>query len=83
MSQVLSILLYLVECRRMYVQMNWLLIKKEYIIVFAYVILAIVDHTLRITSTKWFTHVHTKTFEMAVNPGPKGIVINLVYSNHV
>jgi hypothetical protein len=71
------------ECRHVYVQMYWLLIKKEYIIVFVYIIVTKVDNTVQITSSKRLAHVHTKPFEILANPGPNSVVINFVYSNHV
>ena len=37
-----------------YVQMYWLLVKKEYIIVFVYIISAVVHNTVCVTSAKWF-----------------------------
>jgi hypothetical protein len=37
-----------------YVQMYWLLVKKEYIIVFVYIISAVVHDTVCVTYAKWF-----------------------------
>jgi hypothetical protein len=38
----------------MYVQMYWLLVKKEYIIVFVYIISTVVHYTVCVTSAEWF-----------------------------
>jgi hypothetical protein len=66
-----------------YVQMYWLLIKKEYIIVFLYIISAITNHAVWITASERIAHKQSDAGTMFAKPGPKGVVINLVYSNHV
>jgi len=62
----------------MYVQMYWLLIKKEYIIVFVHIIIAVVFYTVWVTSTKRVAHEHSEPRPMLLNPRPNGIVVNLV-----
>ena len=71
------------KCWHVYVQMYWLLVKKEYIIVFVYIIAAIIYHTIRITASKWITHEHSNAWPIVFDPRPKGVVVNFVYSNHV
>jgi hypothetical protein len=65
------------------VQMYWLLIKTEYIIVFVYFVIAIANNTVRITATKRVTHQKSKTWPVFRQPWPKGVVVDLVNSNHV
>ena len=65
------------------IQMNWLLVVKQYIIVFVYVIPAVVTNCVWVTSTKWFIKKHSHTRPVLVEPRPKSIVVNFVYSNHV
>ena len=74
---------YFVKCFKMYIQMYWLLIKKEYIIVFVYIITAIIFYAARVTSAKRVAHVHSNPGQIVPNPRPNGIIVNLVYSNHV
>lgn len=52
-ANVRSVFGYSLKCCGVYVQMYWLLVEKEYIIVFAYIFSAITYHTIWITSTKW------------------------------
>jgi len=63
--------------------MNRLLVKKEYIIVFVYIISTITHHTVGIASAKRITKEFSKARAIFSKPGPKGIVIKFIYSNHV
>ena len=63
--------------------MYWLLVKKEYIIVFVYIFTAKIYHTVWITASKWIAHEHSKAGPIAIDPGPNGVVVNFVYSKHV
>ena len=83
MQIVVSHKLDFVKGGTMYVQMYWLLVKKEYIIVFVYIILSVVFYTFGITAAKWIAHVHSVTGQIFGKPWPKGIVIYFVDSNHV
>ena len=74
---------YLSKGIHVYAQMNRLLVKKEYIIVFVYIISAIIHHTVRIATSKRFAKECSKTRTVGLQPRPKGIVINFIYSNHV
>ena len=65
------------------VQMYWLLVKKEYIIVFVDVFLAIANNTVWITPSKRVANIQPNPRSMLAQPRPKCIVVNLVYSNHV
>ena len=63
--------------------MNWLLIKKEYIIVFVEIISTVDHYTVWITSPKRFAKEFPKARSVFSDPGPEGVVINFIYSNHV
>ncbi len=82
-AKVLIAVLYFLKSRHVYVQMYWLLVEKEYIIVFVYIISTIVHYAVWITSSKWLTKEFSKTWAMLAKPRPKGIVIKFIYSNHV
>ena len=71
------------KSRYVYVQMNWLLIKKEYIIVFVCIVSTIIYYAVWITPAKWFTNPFSKSRKIFSNPGPEGVVIKFIYSNHV
>ena len=63
--------------------MYWLLIKKEYIIVFLYIISAITNHTIGITAPKRIAQKESSTGTVVAEPGPNGVMINFIDSNHV
>ncbi len=74
---------HLLECGHVYVQMNRLLIKKEYIIVFVYITSTIRNHTVRVTPPKRIADQYTKAWSILFEPMPEGVVIKFIYSNHV
>ena len=73
----------LIKCGYMNIQMYWLLVKKEYIIMFVYIISAIVHNAVWIASPKWLAEKLSKTRAVLFQPRPKGIVVKFIYSNHV
>jgi hypothetical protein len=62
--------------------MYWLLVVKEYIIVF-YVIPTKVVQRIRIRPTWRVAKEHAGLRHMPVYPRPKGIVVDLIYPDHV
>jgi len=80
---IMSIFPNTVKSSVVYAQMNRLLIKKEYIIVFVYIFSTICNYTIWVTSTKRVTSKNSKSVPILSKPGPEGIVINFIYSNHV
>ena len=66
----------------MKVQMYWLLVVKEYIIVF-YVVPTKVVQRIWICSSGWIAEEHASVRHMPVYPRPKGIVVDLIYPDHV
>jgi hypothetical protein len=49
-----------------YVQMYWLLVKKEYIIVFVYIISAVVHNAVCVASAKWFAKECSKSWAIGL-----------------
>ena len=74
---------YSIKRGRVYGQMNRLLVKKEYIIVFVVVISSVHYHTVWVTAPKWITVKQSKARSVFVHPRKKSILINFVYSYHV
>ena len=76
----------LLECCGVYARMYWLLVKKEYIIMFimfVFIISTIVYYAVRVTMPKGITVKYPKASPIFPDPGPESIVINFIYSNHV
>jgi hypothetical protein len=62
--------------------MYWLLVVEEYIIVF-YVVSSKVMQGIWICASGRVTEKHASAWHMPVYPRPKGIVVDLIYPNHV
>ena len=74
---------YLIKCWHVYVQMNWLLIKKEYIIVFVYIFSTVTNHTIGVATPKRVTRQQSVTWSVVSKPRPESIIVKFIYSNHV
>ena len=72
----------IIKQRCVEVQMYWLLVVKEYIIVF-YVIPTKVVQCIRIRPSGRIAKEHARVRHMPVYPRPKGIVVDLIYPDHV
>ena len=72
----------IIKQRSVEVQMYWLLVVEEYIIVF-YVIPTKIVQRIRIRPTRRITEEHARVRHMPVYPRPKGIVVDLIYPDHV
>ena len=62
--------------------MYWLLVVEEYIIVF-YVIPTKVAQRIWIRPSRWIAEEHARMRHIPVYPRPKGIVVDLIYPDHV
>lgn len=72
----------IIKQRSVEVQMYWLLVVEEYIIVF-YVIPTKVVQRIRIRPSGRVAKEHTGSWHVPVYPRPKGIVVDLIYPDHV
>ena len=59
------------------------LIVKKYKIIFWNVISSVVEQCIRVSAAWRIAKICLGTRNMFVNPGPKCVVVNFVYSNHV
>ena len=59
------------------------LIVKKYKIIFWNVISPVVEQCVGVTAPRRVAKICLGTRNMFVNPGPKSVVVNFVYSNHV
>jgi hypothetical protein len=59
------------------------LIMEKYIVTFVDKITAVVEQILGPGVTEWVTEEHAHTRLMALEPRPKGVIVQLIYSNHV
>ena len=77
------IITYFSKSWLVYAQMNRLLVKKEYIIVFVYTFTTKINNTIRITAPKGIAHEHPCAWPVISDPRPKSVVVNFIYSKHV
>ena len=73
----------IVKQRFMKIQVYGFLIMQKYKINFLNIISTVVEQCIRVTASWRITKKCSGARDVLINPGPKGIIINFVYSNHV
>jgi hypothetical protein len=74
---------HILEKLTMCLDLDRFLIMEKYIVTFVDKITAVVEQILGPGVTEWVTEEHAHTRLMALEPRPKGVIVQLIYSNHV